>query len=127
MTETRYISLHTGDPSAGDQTTNEADYTGYVRVAIRAGDWKADFPVGCGADCVATHFAIGTARYGPGEKIFHNGPLHPTLHCGAGIVPRVYFARGPKPPARSWSAKLRDMFMPATEPEPGDFWDYDHE
>lgn len=29
-----YISLHTADPSAGNQTTSETAYTGYARVAV---------------------------------------------------------------------------------------------
>jgi hypothetical protein len=30
-----YLALHTGDPGeAGDQTTNEANYTGYARMAV---------------------------------------------------------------------------------------------
>lgn len=30
-----YVSLHTGDPGeAGDQTTSEATYTSYARVAV---------------------------------------------------------------------------------------------
>src|SRR5688572_20903714 len=37
-----YVSLHTSDPGeAGDQTTNEATYTSYARVAVArsAGGW----------------------------------------------------------------------------------------
>ena len=36
-----YISLHTADPAGGDQTTSEAAYTGYARVAVArgAGTW----------------------------------------------------------------------------------------
>lgn len=36
-----YVSLHTADPAGGNQTTNEATYTGYDRVAIvrGAGTW----------------------------------------------------------------------------------------
>ena len=29
-----YISLHTADPAAGDQTTSEAAYTNYARVSV---------------------------------------------------------------------------------------------
>lgn len=38
----KYVSLHTGDPGeAGDQTTNEATYAGYARVAVArdSGGW----------------------------------------------------------------------------------------
>lgn len=36
-----YVSLHTADPAGGDQTTSEATYTGYARVAVArgAGTW----------------------------------------------------------------------------------------
>ena len=29
-----YVSLHTADPAGGNQTTSEATYTGYARVAV---------------------------------------------------------------------------------------------
>jgi hypothetical protein len=29
-----FLALHTGDPSSGDQATNEATYTSYARVAV---------------------------------------------------------------------------------------------
>lgn len=36
-----YVSLHTADPAGGDQTTNEASYGSYARVAVArgAGTW----------------------------------------------------------------------------------------
>lgn len=36
-----YVSLHTADPSAGNQTTSETSYTGYTRVAVArsSGGW----------------------------------------------------------------------------------------
>ena len=39
-----YVSLHTADPGeAGDQTTSEATYTGYARIAVvRSGSTSQD-------------------------------------------------------------------------------------
>lgn len=90
-----YISLHTADPGeAGDQTTSEADYAGYVRVAVARTEagWTVtgpsptqavnaaavNFPACTGGSSTVTHFAIGKAATGPGEVILSNaleGPL----------------------------------------------------
>src|SRR5688572_21304894 len=70
-----YLSLHTADPGeAGDQTTNEATYTSYARVAVaRSGSgWTvtnnsaalaaiASFPAATGGTNTITHFGVGTA------------------------------------------------------------------
>lgn len=95
-----YIGLHTGDPGeAGDQTTNEADYTGYARVAVaRSG---AGFTVSANAvsnaaavtfgACTAgsntiTHFSIGTAASGAGILLY-SGALTASLAVSSGITP----------------------------------------
>lgn len=78
-----YASLHTGDPSAGDQTTSEAAYTGYARVAVArtSGGWTITGAsaspaalIGFGA-CTAgggtyTHFAVGSAASGAGKVLW---------------------------------------------------------
>ena len=96
-----YVSLHTGDVGeAGSQTTNEAAYTGYARIAIaRSG---AAWTVSAGAasnagaitfdECTAgsasvTHFAVGTAASGTG-KVLYKGALGATLAVSAGITPQ---------------------------------------
>lgn len=76
-----YIGLHTADPGeAGDQTTNEAAYTNYARIAVaRSGAaWTVTndtvvnidaitFPVPGASGLVdITHFSIGTALSGAG-------------------------------------------------------------
>jgi hypothetical protein len=83
-----YLALHTADPGeAGDQTTNEATYTGYARVAIaRSG---AGFTVTTNNvvnaalisfnPCTAgnntlTHWSIGVAAAGA-SKILYKGSL----------------------------------------------------
>lgn len=83
-----YISLHTGDVGeAGDQTTNEATYTGYGRVAVlrSSSGWTVSSnsvtnaaAISFGA-CTAgsntlTHWAIGTLSSGTG-KVLYKGSL----------------------------------------------------
>ena len=96
-----YVSLHTADPGeAGDQTTSEATYTGYARVAVArtASGWAVTNNI---ADNVAaitfgactagsntiTHFAVGTASSGAG-KILYSGALTASLAVSAGITPQ---------------------------------------
>ena len=97
-----YISLHTADPGeAGDQTTSEANYTGYARVSVaRSG---AGFTVTnnqavnaaaitCGA-CTAgtntiTHFGIGTASSGAGVLLY-SGAVSPNIAVASGSTPEI--------------------------------------
>lgn len=79
-----YVSLHTADPGeAGDQTTNEATFTSYARVAVaRSGSgWtvtgnqaenaaSVDFPKCTGGSNTLTHFGIGTASSGAGVLLY---------------------------------------------------------
>lgn len=95
-----YISLHTADPGeAGDQTTNEATYTSYARVAVaRSGaGWTVsanavsnagaiNFPQATGGSNTITHFAVGTAASG-GGKILYSGALTSSLAVSNGITP----------------------------------------
>ena len=95
-----YISLHTGDPGeAGDQTTNEATYTSYARVAVaRSGaGWTIsgnnvsnaaviNFPVATGGTNTITHFGIGSDASGAGN-LFFKGALSASLAVSLGIIP----------------------------------------
>jgi hypothetical protein len=95
-----YVSLHTADPGeAGDQTTSEATYTCYARVAVArtSGGWTVtnNQAVNVGAvtfgQCTAgsntiTHFAIGTASSGAG-KILYSGALGSSLAVSTNITP----------------------------------------
>lgn len=97
-----YVSLHTADPGeTGDQTTNEAAYTSYARVAVArtSGGWTvtansvspaADvlFPEGTGGSGTATHFGVGTAASGAG-KLLYKGTLTPNVALGNGVAPKV--------------------------------------
>lgn len=96
-----YISLHTADPGeAGDQTTSEATYTGYARVAVlrSSSGWTVSAnqavnlaTITFGA-CTAgtntiTHFAVGTASSSTG-KILISGALTSSLSVSSGITPQ---------------------------------------
>lgn len=97
-----YVSLHTADPGeAGDQTTSEATYTSYARVAVArtSGDFTvtgnsvspaADivFPAATGGANTITHFAIGTASSGAG-KLLYSGTVTPNISVSSGVTPRL--------------------------------------
>jgi len=100
-----YVSLHTADPGeAGDQTTSEATYTGYARVAVArtTGGWTVsgtaptqvapvaniDFPAGTGGSGTVTHFAVGSLASGAG-RIFYSGTVTPNIVTGNGVTPRL--------------------------------------
>jgi len=97
-----YVSLHTASPGdTGDQTTSEATYTGYARVALsRAG---AAWTISNGtatlnnnitfAECTAssntiTHFGIGSASSGTGV-LYYYGALSSSISVISGVTPRI--------------------------------------
>ena len=100
-----YVSLHTADPGdAGNQTTSEATYTGYARVAVSrdTDGWTVSGNGVTNADAITfgacsagsntlTHFAVGTAANGTGKVLYH-GELSASLAVSAGITPA--FAAG---------------------------------
>lgn len=87
-----YISLHTADPGeAGDQSTSEAAYTNYARVAVArtSGGWTVSGNqvsnaaainfAQCGiTGATITHFGIGTDPTGAG-KLLYKAPLGSAL------------------------------------------------
>lgn len=96
-----YVSLHTASPgTGGSQTTNEAAYTNYARVAVsrNSGGWTVSsgsaqnaaliqFPQ-CGASgATITHVAIGTASSGTG-KVLWAGALNSSLAVANLIQPQ---------------------------------------
>ena len=94
-----YISLHTADPSAGDQTTSEATYTDYARVAVaRSGaGWTVaaanvsnaaavTFLAASAGDNTITHFGIGSADSGAGN-LFWSAELDASRDISPGITP----------------------------------------
>lgn len=100
-----YVSLHTSDPGeAGTQTTNEAAYTSYARVAVArsTGGWAVTndtgdnvaavtFPQATGGSETETHFGVGRASSGTGELVF-SGALTSSLAVSVNITPE--FAAG---------------------------------
>jgi hypothetical protein len=95
-----YVSLHTADPGeSGSQTTSEASYTGYARVAVArtSGGWTVTnnsvtnafaitFPQCTGGSNTISHFAVGTASSGAG-KILYKGELTASLAVSNLIIP----------------------------------------
>lgn len=83
-----YVSLHTGDPgTTGDQTVNEANYTGYARVAVArtSGGWTITgatvantaaitFGLCTAGSNTIEYFAVGTDSSGSG-KLLYGFPL----------------------------------------------------
>jgi hypothetical protein len=95
-----YISLHTGDPGeTGDQTTSEAGYTSYARVAVArsgaawtvTGDTASNaaivtFPACTGSSSTCTYFGIGSDATLAGN-LFFSGALTTSLAVSNGITP----------------------------------------
>jgi hypothetical protein len=94
------ISLHESDPSAGNQTTGEGNYTSYARVAVSrsASGWtdasgtvtndaEIAFPACTGGSDTASHVGLGTASSGTGVLII-GGALTASLAISSGITPR---------------------------------------
>ncbi len=97
-----YVSLHTADPGeTGDQTTSEANYTGYARVSVARASGAGGFTVSAdtasnasavtfGA-CTAgsstcTYVGFGTASTAAGHLVA-SGALTASLAVTAGITP----------------------------------------
>lgn len=97
-----YVALHTADPGeSGNQTTSEATYTSYARVAVArtTGGWTVtansvspvatiSFPAGTGGSGTVTHWSVGTASSGTG-KILWSGTVTPNIVTGNGITPQL--------------------------------------
>lgn len=97
-----YISLHTGDPGeAGNQSTSEAAYTGYARVAVArsgagftvSGNNVSNAAAVTFGTCTAspgppvTYFGIGTASSSTGNLIM-SGPLSASYQPSVGNAPQ---------------------------------------
>jgi len=94
------ISLHESDPSAGNQTTGEGNYTSYARVAVArsasgwtdtagnvSNDAEIAFPACTGGSDTASHVGLGSASSGTGVLII-GGALTASLAISSGITPR---------------------------------------
>lgn len=93
-----YVSLHTGDPTAGNQSTSESTYTNYVRVAVvrTSSGWAVSSAVGSNVAAVnfaqcgvtgntITFFGIGRLSSGAG-KLLYSGATN-SLAVSNGIAP----------------------------------------
>jgi hypothetical protein len=97
-----YVSLHTATPGvAGTQTTNEAAYTGYARVAVArtTGGWSVvsgvvspvatiTFPAATGGSETETFFGIGSLSSGAGA-LYYFGAISPTIAVANGTTPTL--------------------------------------
>lgn len=96
-----YVSLHTADPGeAGDQTTSEATFTGYARVAVaRGAAWTVaanavvptaniDFAACTAGTNTITHFGVGTSSTGAG-KLLYKGAVTPNIAVASGVTARL--------------------------------------
>jgi hypothetical protein len=96
-----FIALHTADPGeAGDQTTSEATYTGYARVAVArssagftvsgttqvANAAAVTFGACTAGSSTCTYFSVGVATSGA-SVIIASGALTASLAVTAGITP----------------------------------------
>ncbi len=100
-----HVSLHTADPGeAGTQTTSEATYTSYARVAVNrvagTGGWVVtgnsvspgslvSFPPCTGGTNTITHFAVGTASGTSAGKILYKGTVTPNISVSTGVTPQL--------------------------------------
>ena len=103
-----YVSLHTADMGdAGNQTTSEADYTGYARVAVArsAAGWTVvdhncsntaavTFPEATGGTNTITMFGIGTASTGTGYLLAVGAITDPGVGLAVAIGITPAFAIG---------------------------------
>lgn len=98
-----YVSLHTNDPTAGNQATNEVSYPGYARISIQrntSGGWdivdnvaspisNIEFAECTGAVSIsATYVGFGLAASGAGY-LAYCGLLNPAIAISLGTIPRI--------------------------------------
>lgn len=96
-----YCSLHTASPAGGNQTTSEAAYTSYARVAVArtSSGWTVtgasvspvatiSWPAATGGSETESWWAVGTASSGTG-KLLYWGPISPTIAVSSGVVPQL--------------------------------------
>jgi hypothetical protein len=96
-----YLALHTADPSAGNQNTNEITYTSYGRVSVArsTAGWTVSgnnvvnngvlsFPACTGGSANANYVSIGENTTGTGGEIYYSGALNASLAISNGITPQ---------------------------------------
>lgn len=99
-----YLSLHTQDPTdaaESGQSSFEANYTGYARVAVArsSAGWTVtgnsvsplaniNFPTCTGGTNSITHVGIGTSSSGTG-KLLYSGSITPIIAVSSTITPTL--------------------------------------
>jgi hypothetical protein len=97
-----FVALHTADPTdAGTQSSNEATYTSYARVAVArtTGGWTVtgssvspaaaiSFPACTGGTNTITHWSVGVASSGA-TKILYSGTVTPNISVSSGVTPQL--------------------------------------
>lgn len=97
-----YLSAHTADPGqGGSQTTNEAAYTGYARIALArtTGGWTVtsnsvspqstvSWPACTAGTATLTHFGVGTGSTGTGKMLI-SGTITPNIAVSTGVTPQL--------------------------------------
>jgi len=96
-----YCSLHTADPTSGTQSTSEAVYTSYTRVAVArsSGGWTVStnttvpvanisFPAATGGSETESYAGIGSASSGNG-LLYFAGSISPTIAVSSGVTPSL--------------------------------------
>ena len=97
-----YVSLHTNNPGGTNyQNTNEAQYTGYARVAVirSISGWTVSgtsvspaitisFPIATGGNETEAYFGIGTSSTGAGTLLYF-GIISPSISVSNGITPQL--------------------------------------
>jgi hypothetical protein len=96
-----FLSLHTADPTSGNQNLSEVAYTGYARVAVArsSAGWTVannnvvnngaiSFPACTGGNANATNVAIGENNTGVAGQIYYTGALNNALAITNGITPQ---------------------------------------
>ncbi len=98
-----YLSLHTASPgAAGNQTTHEAAYTSYARIAVTRDNtgWSisgttitpaADlvWPTATGGSETETYWGIGTDATTGAAKLLYFGPISPPIVVTTGVIPTL--------------------------------------
>lgn len=96
-----YASLHTADPTSGNQTTSEAAYTSYARVAVArsSSGWTVStntvvpvatisFPAATGGSETEAYAGLGSVSSGTG-LLFFAGAISPTIAVSNGVTPQL--------------------------------------
>lgn len=94
------VSLHTADPTSGNQTTSESAYTSYARVSpartsggytcsagVATNTAAVTFPACTGGSSTVTHACVGRDSSGTGE-VLCAGALTASLAVSSGITPQ---------------------------------------